>query len=85
MKAYVALMTAYGESCGTKFKFGGKVANTLPTHRVIQHFHEIRGEETAGKIIDSLYKQYFEEKHPSEGETLLKACSDAGIEQTEAK
>jgi predicted DsbA family dithiol-disulfide isomerase len=85
MKVYVNLMTAYGDFCGIKFKFGGKVANTLPSHRVIQHFQEKRGEETADKIINSLYLQYFEEeKHPSEEETLVKACKEAGIEEKEA-
>lgn len=83
---YVTLMTAYGDSCGIKFKFGGKVANTLLAHRVIQHFQEKRGEETADKIISSLYRQYFEEeKHPSEEETLVNACKEAGIEEKEAK
>jgi predicted DsbA family dithiol-disulfide isomerase len=86
MKMYVALMTAYGDSCGIKFKFGGKVANTLPAHRIIQHFQEKQSEETADKIINSLYRQYFEEeKHPSEKETLVKACKEAGIEEREAK
>jgi predicted DsbA family dithiol-disulfide isomerase len=33
-----------------------------------------------------LYTQYFEqEKHPSSGETLLKAATDAGISEAEAK
>jgi len=86
MKVYVTLMTAYGDSCGINFKFGGKVANTLSAHRVIQYFQEKRGEETADKIINSLYRQYFEEeKHPSEDDTLLKACKEAGIEEKEAK
>jgi predicted DsbA family dithiol-disulfide isomerase len=86
IKMYITLMTAYGESCGIKFKFGGKVANTLPAHRVIQHFQGKQGEDTADKIINSLYRQYFEEeKHPSEEETLLTACKEAGIEEKEAK
>ena len=86
MKMYVTLMTAYGNSSGIKFKFGGTVANTLPAHRVIQHFQETKGEETADKIINSLYRQYFEEeKHPSEEHTLLKACTEAGIDEKEAK
>lgn len=83
---YVTLMTAYGKDAGIGFKFGGKVANTLPAHRIVQHFQESKGEETANKIVMSLYYQYFEEeKHPSEDSTLLKACLDAGIEEAEAK
>lgn len=86
MNMYVTLMTAYGKDAGIGFKFGGKVANTLPAHRIVQHFQESKGEETANKIVMSLYYQYFEEeKHPSEDSTLLKACLDAGIEEAEAK
>ncbi|KAK5219070.1 hypothetical protein LTR99_006548 [Exophiala xenobiotica] len=79
-------MTAYGESAGIKFKFGGTMANTLDAHRVIQHFQEEKGAETADKIINSLYSQFFEnERNPSSQETLLKATSDAGIPEDEAK
>ena len=86
MKMYITLMTAYGKSCGINFKFGGKVANTLAAHRVIQHFQETQGEETADKIINSLYRQYFEEeKHPSEEKTLLQACTEAGIDEKDSR
>lgn len=86
MKMYIALMTAYGETEGIRYKFGGTVANTLQAHRVIQHFQETKGPEVADKLIDSLYRQYFEEeKHPSSAETLLSATSEAGIDEREAK
>jgi len=86
MKMYTTLMGAYGDSAGIKYKFGGKVANTLDAHRVIQHFQESKGPETADKIVKSLYRQYFEEeKHPSSEETLLTACREAGIDEKDAK
>lgn len=86
MKMYTTLMTAYGLSAGINYKFGGTVANTLQAHRVIQHYQETLGPEAANKIVDSLYRQYFEEeKHPSSAETLLQACKEAGIEEEEAK
>lgn len=79
-------MTAYGVSAGINYKFGGKVANTLNAHRVIQHFQESKGPETADKIVNSLYRQYFEEeKHPSTDSTLLEACNEAGVDEKEAK
>jgi len=85
MKMYTTLMSAYGASAGISYKFGGKVANTLNAHRVIQHFQDTKGPETADKIINSLYRQYFEdEKHPSEEETLVTACVEAGIDEDEA-
>ncbi|KIW03603.1 uncharacterized protein PV09_05356 [Verruconis gallopava] len=86
MRMYTTLMSAYGVACGINFKFGGVVANTLNAHRVIQCFQERRGLATADMIVDSLYKQYFEEeKHPSSHETLMKACTDAGIGEDEAR
>jgi predicted DsbA family dithiol-disulfide isomerase len=86
MKMYITLMTAYGASAGIQYRFGGTVANTLQAHRIIQYFQENKGAEVANKLVDSLYKQYFEEEqHPSSKETLLKACKDAGISDDEAK
>lgn len=86
MKMYTTLMSAYGVAEGIGYKFGGTVANTLQAHRVIQHFQETKGPETADKVVDSLYKQYFEEeKHPSSHETLLRAATDAGMSESDAK
>ena len=85
MKMYTTLMSAYGVSAGIDYKFGGTVANTMDAHRVIQHFQEEKGLDTADRLINSLYSQYFEnEKHPSSDETLLQATKDAGIPDTEA-
>lgn len=114
MKMYMALMTAYGQTAGIDFKFGGTVGNTMDAHRVVQHFQEEKGPEVADKIIQcktssserhcncgwvsstyciyschvfaALYAQYFQqEKHPSTDETLLKATTDAGIPEDEAR
>jgi len=86
MKMYTTLMSAYGVSAGIDYKFGGKVANTLDAHRVIQHFQEEKGPECADKIVNSLYSQYFEnEKHPSSDDTLLQATKAADIPEPEAK
>lgn len=86
MKMYTTLMAAYGADAGIDFKFGGTVANTLDAHRVIQHFQESSGPEVADKIVESLYSQYFEnEKHPSAADTLLRATTEAGIPESEAR
>jgi predicted DsbA family dithiol-disulfide isomerase len=86
MKMYMNLMGSYGHAEGIDFKFGGTVANTLQAHRLIQHYQEAKGPETADNIVKSLYKQYFEEeKHPASDETLLRAATEAGIDEKEAK
>ena len=51
MSKYMAIMSAYGRNEGINFKFGGKVANTLDAHRLIQHYQEEEGPEVADKII----------------------------------
>ena len=86
MHMYTTLMSAYGTTEGIQYKFGGTVANTLQAHRVIQHYQETKGPETADKVINSLYEQYFEqERHPSSHETLLRAATEAGIDEGDAK
>lgn len=86
MNMYTKLMSSYGAAEGINFKFGGIVANTTHAHRLIQHYQEKKGPETADKIVNSLYRQYFEEeRHPSADETLLRAATEAGIDESEAK
>lgn len=86
MKMYTTLMQAYGVAEGIDYKFSGTVANTVHAHRLIQYYQEKKGEETADRIVNSLYRQYFEEeRHPSSHETLLKAATEAGIEEGEAR
>ena len=79
-------MSAYGLGAGIDFKFHGLVANTIDAHRMIQHYQEEMGPETADMIVKSLYRQYFEEEaHPSTPETLLKAALEAGVDRSKAE
>ncbi|KAH7025761.1 thioredoxin-like protein [Microdochium trichocladiopsis] len=44
------------------------------------------GPPVASKIINALYRMYFEEaRHPSSAETLVKACVEAGVPEDEAQ
>ncbi|KAL8886604.1 MAG: hypothetical protein Q9215_005721 [Flavoplaca cf. flavocitrina] len=86
MDKYVTLMTTYGNAAGIEFDFHGQVANTLDAHRLIQHLQEDRGPNTADKLVDSLYAQYFTQRaHPSASDTLLKATDHAGIDRKTAE
>ncbi|TKA71594.1 hypothetical protein B0A49_04727 [Cryomyces minteri] len=86
MKIYTTLMAAYGVGLGIDFKFGGTVANTLDAHRLVQHYQSQRGPACADALINSLYRQYFEEeRHPSSPQTLLTAAQEAGIDEKEAR
>jgi len=51
MAKYMAVMSAYGRNEGINFKFGGKVANTIDEHRLIQHYQEGKGPKVTDKIV----------------------------------
>ncbi|KAI4242282.1 MAG: hypothetical protein L6R42_011063 [Xanthoria sp. 1 TBL-2021] len=86
MDKYINLMTTYGDQAGIHFDFHGQVANTLDAHRLIQHFQEHLGPDTADKLVNSLYTQYFTQRaHPSASETLLRATDAAGIDSATAE
>lgn len=79
-------MTSLLEPHGVKLNFTGKMGNTLHAHRVIQQVQQDKGPEVTGRLVEGLYRRYFEEaKHPSADETLVEACVDAGIGEDEAK
>ena len=84
---YMDVMSDLGKKEGVEFDFGGMLGNTLDAHRVLHVLgSEEEGEDRAVKSLESLYKQYFEEKkHPSSTETLITACLAAGMAEDEAK
>lgn len=86
-KKYAAYMGALAKDEGVEFDFsGGPFANTFHAHRVLQYVQEHKGAEAAVKALENLYQQYFTEKaHPSNAETLLKACAAAGLDEKESK
>lgn len=86
MGMFTTLMSQYGAEAGIQFKFGGEVADTLHAHRVIQVFQEADGSERANKLVNALYRMYFEEeRNPSSEETLVAACVEAGVDEKEAR
>lgn len=86
MQMYINLMSSYGAEVGINFSFRGTISNTLEAHRVIQKVQEQKGPEVAGRVVDALYRAYFEEeKHPASVETLVAACEEAGIGSKEAE
>ncbi|KAI9760695.1 MAG: hypothetical protein M1835_000116, partial [Candelina submexicana] len=76
MQKYTTVMRAYGIPCGINFNFQGTVANTLDAHRLIRHYQEEKGTETANAIVNS---------HPSSASTLLAAATAANIPSQEAE
>lgn len=86
MQMYTSAMAAHGAQAGINFSFRGRMGNTLEAHRVVQQVQEGKGPEVAGRVVDALYRAYFEEeKEPASVETLMAACEEAGIEKGEAE
>ncbi|KXH67562.1 hypothetical protein CSAL01_10207 [Colletotrichum salicis] len=78
-------MGALGSAAGINFSFGGTMSNTFPSHRIIQHFQEAKGVETANQLVDALYSRYFErEQDQNSKDVLVEACVEADIPETEA-
>lgn len=79
-------MAALGKDEGISFDFSaGPFANTFHAHRILQYIQEHRGADAAIKALESLYEQYFTQRaHPSNSETLMKACLAAGLPEDEA-
>jgi len=76
--AFEHVMDEMGKPLGVNFTFGGMIANTLDAHRVLQYVQETKGPAAANRLVDALYRLYFEEEqHPSSEATLLKACKAA--------
>jgi predicted DsbA family dithiol-disulfide isomerase len=79
-------MHTIAKPLGINLTFNGLMGNSFHAHRVVQYFQEFKGPETTSKLIDALYKQYFERGlHPSEDAVLIGACVEAGIGEDEAK
>lgn len=68
---------------GIDFKFGGKTGNTRDSHRMIQ-LARSKGQETQDKVVESLFKSYFEKEEDITSHEILRAAAvNAGIEEKE--
>ncbi|KAL0942697.1 dsba oxidoreductase [Colletotrichum truncatum] len=83
---YEATMSELGAAVGIDFSWGGTFSNTFNAHRVIQHFQESKGSETANRLVDALYSRYFErEQNQGAKDVLVEACVEADISEAEAR
>jgi predicted DsbA family dithiol-disulfide isomerase len=70
-----------GRQEGINFKFGGKTGNTRDSHRLIQ-LAKLKGPETQDRVVDRLFKAYFEEEQDiTSHDVLVKAGVEAGLDE----
>uniref|UniRef100_A0A8H7NFX5 DSBA-like thioredoxin domain-containing protein n=1 Tax=Bionectria ochroleuca TaxID=29856 RepID=A0A8H7NFX5_BIOOC len=81
-KLYQAHMSDQFTPLGITLNFDGTIGNTFQAHRVIQYFQEEKGPETASRLVDGLFMRYLTEaKNPTNEETLVESCVEAGIDR----
>lgn len=90
------LRSASGE-VGIAFKFGGRMGNTIDSHRLIEFAQEQRQHQssssgdqleadTATRLAEELFADYFErEQDITDHSVLIKAAGRAGIDEGEAE
>jgi len=84
--AMIPRMVQTGRSVGINFSYGGYTGNTFDSHRLIWRAREDGGSELQDRVVESLFKAYFEDEQ-SMGETaVLVACAKrAGMDEAGAR
>ena len=73
-----------GSSLGINFAFGGKTGNTRNAHRIIQ-LAKTKGEDTQTRVVEELFKAYFEANEDITDDLVLtKAAAQGGLDEGEA-
>ncbi|KAM0755769.1 thioredoxin-like protein [Meredithblackwellia eburnea MCA 4105] len=80
VKAMTDSMKERGLKEGINFSYGGVVSQTTDSHRIITKARELKGEEGQLKLVERLFKTYFEEEgDPGSHELLARDAETAGI------
>jgi len=72
----VPQMKEVGKSVDIKFSYGGSIGNTLDSHRLIWKAREEGGSELQDKMVESLFRAYFEEEQSLGEKDVLKNCAN---------
>lgn len=77
----VANMKKVGEEHGISFSYGGSVGNSFNSHRLIWKAREEGGSELQNKMVNEIFRAYFEEeKSLGVSSVLEEAARKAGME-----
>lgn len=76
----VPQMKQVGASVGINFSYGGSIGNTFDGHRLIWMAREVGGSELQDRLVEALFKAYFEqEKSLGEPQVLRECAQLAGM------
>jgi len=83
MAQMLPYMAAVGEAEGITFDYGGKVAATHESHRVLERALELGGAALQDKVVEALFHFYFENKgNIGDRAGLVSAAASAGMDAT---
>ncbi|KAI8148871.1 thioredoxin-like protein [Fennellomyces sp. T-0311] len=78
----IPYMQSVGEPDGIKFSYGGVMANTLDSHRLI-YWSKQFGKQN--EVVEELFKDYFErERNIGDNQVLADAAERAGLDKEKA-
>lgn len=74
-------MKRVGERVGISFSYGGFVGNTFNSHRLIWRAREDGGSALQDKVVESVFRAYFEEEKSLGEASVLRDCAErAGMD-----
>jgi predicted DsbA family dithiol-disulfide isomerase len=76
---------AAGKEAGINFSFGGRTGHTRDSHRLIRLAGQ-KGQETQNRVVDEIFKRYFELEQDITSRTMLESAAEAaGLDGDEVK
>lgn len=79
-------LSAAGQSEGINFSFGGRTGNTRDSHRLLQHAMEVGGEALQTRVVEELFKSYFEQEEDITSHQVLQGAAErAGFDSQKAR
>mmetsp|Transcript_2397 Transcript_2397/g.3153 ORF Transcript_2397/g.3153 Transcript_2397/m.3153 type:complete len:213 (-) Transcript_2397:44-682(-) len=83
MAVMLPRMVDLGKEEGINFSYGGKIANTLNSHRLIHYAVKFNKQN---EVVNTLFRNYFEEeKNIGSLDVLLSAAVQAGLDESKVK
>lgn len=84
VEAMLPQMKLTGKAEGIEFSYGGYTGNTFDSHRLIWKAKEVGGTALQNKVVESLFKAYFEEEGSMGEQSVLVNCAKrAGMDASE--
>jgi predicted DsbA family dithiol-disulfide isomerase len=76
VEGMIPRMKATAAACGIDMNYGGTVGNTLDSHRLIWLARECGGSQMQDKVVERVFKAYFEENKSIENKNVLQEIAE---------